>query len=128
VVEFAERVAVDLLRQSTTGSQTVICLSSFRAVNSYKPLYIKIVGTNNNDEGMRSFISVDETLGDQVVDSVLVLHFGHKYHLCVASPDLLQSLKVTDLHGCLTVQLISCQPHQLGCLDVGSGRNDLTLS
>ena len=65
--------------------------------------------------------SVDEALGDEVVDPVLVLHLRHKYHLRVAPPDLLQSLQVADLHGRLAVELVSRQPHQLGCLDVGLG-------
>ena len=43
--------------------------------------------------------SVDHSLGDEVVDALLVLHLGDEDHLRVAAAHLLQRLEVSDLHG-----------------------------
>lgn len=45
--------------------------------------------------------SIDHSLGDEMVDALLVLHLGDEDHLRVAAAHLLQGLEVTDLHGCL---------------------------
>lgn len=56
-----------------------------------------------------------------MVNPLLVLHIGDEDDLRVAAADLLQSLQVTDLHGCLAVQFLSRQPHQFSCLHIGLG-------
>lgn len=45
--------------------------------------------------------SVDHSLGDEVVDALLVLHLGDEDYLGVAAAHLLECLQVSDLHGCL---------------------------
>lgn len=45
--------------------------------------------------------SIDHSLGDEMVDALLVLHLGDEDHLRVAAAHLLQGLEIADLHGCL---------------------------
>lgn len=62
-----------------------------------------------------------------MVDSVLVLHVRDENHLGVAPAHLLQGLQVSDLHRGLAVEFVSSHPHQLGCFDVGTGRDNLAF-
>lgn len=50
---------------------------------------------------MKVMGSIDEALGDEVVDPVLVFEVGDKDHFGVASAHLFQGLQVADLHCCL---------------------------
>jgi hypothetical protein len=62
-----------------------------------------------------------------MVDPVLVLHVRDENHLGVAPAHLLQGLQVSDLHRGLAVEFVSSHPHQLGCFDVGTGRDNLAF-
>ena len=63
-----------------------------------------------------------------MVDSFFVLHLGDEDHPRVALPDLFQRLQVSDLHGCLRVQFLGCQTHQLCRFHIRLRRYDLALS
>ena len=118
-------MALHLLRQPAASPQTLISYL-WRPLHSLllnQPLLIGIV-ENRNFEGS----SANEALGDEVVDSILVFHVGDKDYLRVGPAHRLQSLQVSDLHGRLAVELVSCQPHQLCSLNVGLGGKDLALS
>lgn len=72
--------------------------------------------------------SIDQTLGDKVIDALFVFHLRNKDDLGVAATNLLKGFQISDLHSCLCIELLSCHPHQLGWFDVSTGWNDLALS
>lgn len=70
-------MAFYLLRESVAGSETVIL-----------QLYLLITISLNNNANQ----SIQQALGDQMVDSIFVFHVGNENDLGVTSSHLLQGL------------------------------------
>jgi len=72
-------------------------------------------------------MSSNEALGNEMVDPFLVLHVGDEDHFGVSSAHCLESLEVSNLHGCFAVEFISCLSHQFSGLHISPCRKNLAL-
>jgi hypothetical protein len=63
-----------------------------------------------------------------MVNAFFIFHLRDKNNFCVASTNLFQSLKITNLHGSFGVELVCSQSHQFCWLYISSSRNNFTFS
>ncbi len=86
-----------------------------------------VIPSVEGDRSSKREGSVDQPLGDEVVNPLLVLHVGDEDDLGVAAAHLLQRLQIADLHGGLAVEFLGSQTHQLGRLHIRPRRYDFAF-